>query len=755
MTTLDQDTDLQPVVAVPVRTGAEMTASGTEDYSRHVVGTNIPHIADGLKRGSLRSILVCGSARYEKGKLIKASNAVGDIQNLHNHGITSIYDHIVRLCQPWHYAQPYFILEGNRGSYSDEDGYADYRYTDLRLTPFAHDIYLDIDPDTLPRARGSDLTGIEPHHFSPPIPMTLINGNITIGYGYQSRIPQRNLADVIDVTCAYLKHMNTNILAPFPIEKYIEKLLPDFPIANTITNVKELIAAYKAGKWEHPIMLEGDCVLTQHTINIYAVPYGTQFAPLRELLIDKLNKKSKLYDSWFENVIEGMPQLLGGKNVRPGLRINIKKTVNVFDVWERISRAIGFSGSFVPHLNFVDDKDRLYIGASPNLLLHMWFEARSTALESTKRRELARANDECRVAEAMLIVRDHADEIIALVSGHTGSNEELILEIRKRYRLTYYQASQIEAKATLFGLSRTNREKLVEIRDKAYAKRTAIQAAFNQIVDLMIERAQSLKKRYGTPRQTILPNYIGYVAVDGGCIQFERVEDIDGIITGFPKGDLKIHFYDGSHVVWVPPSGKAITNQIPRIVRGDIYGLPCHPEKAWTVNFSDGGEACCVPRFIPGSRDRGYEYTTSKSYVVRRNGLVQPVKIGDVISKRKNIGLGAKTDIIHVYPHTTDVHYVLVASDATPNEIRLRRIAQGGGAAAMVLPIDGKLHIVHHYTGNDWFFSLPPGCLNRINARGFIIRNANELLGGDDSVVIEIGTARWKRHANFQIIPAL
>src|SRR5215467_6559796 len=121
------------------------------DYAVSVVkGRALPDVSDGQKPVQRRILysmsrmgLGFGGANGTVGaKPVKSARVVGDVLGrFHPHGDQAAYDALVRMAQDFSLRYPLIDGQGNFGS-RDGDAPAAYRYTEVRLTPFAEHVLL-------------------------------------------------------------------------------------------------------------------------------------------------------------------------------------------------------------------------------------------------------------------------------------------------------------------------------------------------------------------------------------------------------------------------------------------------------------------------------------------------------------------------------------------------------------------------------------------------------------------------------------
>ena len=121
------------------------------DYAMSViVGRAFPDVRDGLKPVHRRVLYAMEFLVMIIIKLIKNQRVVvGDvIGKYHPHGDTAVYDHIVRMAQPFAMRNILVDGQGNFGSV-DGDSPAAMRYTEVRMAKISHDILRDLDKETV------------------------------------------------------------------------------------------------------------------------------------------------------------------------------------------------------------------------------------------------------------------------------------------------------------------------------------------------------------------------------------------------------------------------------------------------------------------------------------------------------------------------------------------------------------------------------------------------------------------------------
>lgn len=705
-------------------------------FGMGMIKAAIPNAIDGLKPVHRRLLVVV----KDKTGVIHSPRLVGDAAELHPHGESSIYNVAIRMGQCFEYTPPIldFKAESSGGTYAEPYPGAQ-RYTSCRVSEFTQDVFFKgIEYKVLPKELDELLITYEPIYFVPAIPTALLYANKSIGYGYSSYTIPHNLADVCDLVVAFAEHKKNNAFLPFDYVKHVQKFLPDFPVQGILTNPEELLDAYRAGNFNKKIHLDGEVRLTIDSINIKTLPYGVPFKDLEEtiqLLMSDKNAKG----SWFDKNLLSVKNLSNEHEVGD-IVIKIKRGVNVFEAWEQLRKKIQFSSTITPIPNYNEDGYPVEI-SQPNVLA-MWYNVRYNILISSKKIKITSLSENIRKVEALLIICDYVDEVIAILKKDRPSG---IIAIMERFNLTEFQANYLSA-APLYTISSSSAIELKERKKSLEDQLLEVRASFSKIPDEIAKEALSIKKKYATPRKTRIPNYLGYVKIGGGCIQFESIEEITKIIEDFPKIEMEIHTYDGPHLYKVSDHNKLERGTIPKITTGDIYGLKSN--QVITVNISDG-TACSVKGFVPGSRADGYFYTTPKSRAIYRNGDIKIIDVTEEISLRKTICRGANTNIIYIYPDIKQDHYVIALNTTTPNIVSIQKVATNRSKIG-INPTGNVL--LFHTSEKHFFLNIPETYRSRNTTRVLELIDLEKVLEGKDQIRLDIGSTKVKTNKHIRLL---
>jgi DNA gyrase subunit A len=262
------------------------------DYAMSViVGRALPDVRDGLKPVHRRVLFAMSELGNEWNKPYKKSaRVVGDvIGKYHPHGDTAVYDTIVRMAQP--FSMRYMLVDGqgNFGSI-DGDNAAAMRYTEVRMSKFAHALMLDLEKDTVNFEPNYDETEFAPTVLPTRIPNLLVNGASGIAVGMATNIPPHNLKEVVSACLALIEDSSLTT------EELMEHIPgPDFPTGAVINGRAGIVEAYRTGKGRVRIRavidVETDATTNRATLLVKELPYQVNKARLIEKIAELVKDK--------------------------------------------------------------------------------------------------------------------------------------------------------------------------------------------------------------------------------------------------------------------------------------------------------------------------------------------------------------------------------------------------------------------------------------------------------------------------------
>ena len=262
------------------------------DYAMSViVGRALPDVRDGLKPVHRRVLFAMHELSNDWNKPYKKSaRIVGDvIGKYHPHGDTAVYDTIVRMAQP--FSMRYLLVDGqgNFGSV-DGDAAAAMRYTEIRMSRFAHALLADIEKETVDFAPNYDETEMAPVVLPTRVPQLLVNGSSGIAVGMATNIPTHNLTEVINGCLALIDRPEISITE---LMEHIPG--PDFPTRGMILGKNGIYEAYHTGRGRIVVRarthIETDEKTNKDRIIVTELPYQVNKARLVERIAELVKDK--------------------------------------------------------------------------------------------------------------------------------------------------------------------------------------------------------------------------------------------------------------------------------------------------------------------------------------------------------------------------------------------------------------------------------------------------------------------------------
>ncbi|MCD6045148.1 MAG: gyrA [Gammaproteobacteria bacterium] len=276
---------------LPITIEHELKSSYLDYAMSVIVGRALPDVRDGLKPVHRRTLFAMHELGNDWNKPYKKSaRIVGDvIGKYHPHGDSAVYDTIVRMAQP--FSMRYLLVDGqgNFGSV-DGDAAAAMRYTEVRMSRFAHSLLADLDKETVDFVDNYDGSERIPAVMPTRVPHLLVNGTSGIAVGMATNIPPHNLGEVIDATVALLLNPDLSI---DDLMTFIPG--PDFPTAGIINGRAGIVAAYRTGRGRIYVRakthIETDERSSKESIIITELPYQVNKAKLIEKIADLVREK--------------------------------------------------------------------------------------------------------------------------------------------------------------------------------------------------------------------------------------------------------------------------------------------------------------------------------------------------------------------------------------------------------------------------------------------------------------------------------
>ena len=476
----------------PVDLEKEMKKSFLEYSMSVIVARALPDVRDGLKPVHRRILYTMHENNLTPDKAYrKCADTVGAVLGrYHPHGDASVYDAMVRMAQDFSLRYP--LVDGH-GNFGSVDGHpaAAYRYTEARMSKMSLDMLADIEKETVDFTTNYDDRLQEPVVLPSRFPNLLVNGSTGIAVGMATNIPPHNLCEVVDAICLLIDNPEAELI---DIMDHIKG--PDFPTGGIIMGHAGIRAAYATGRGR--VIVRAKTEIEEHNnrfrIVISEIPYQ----------VNKLNLVKSIIELADEKRVEGIHDVVDHSS-REGMRvvIDLKKDANPQVVLNQLFAYTQMQTTFgVIMLSLVNGIPRILT------LKQMLEEYIKFQVEVITRRtlfELRKAKERAHIWEALKTAVDFIDEVINIIrsSPDIPTSKQRLME---RFAFDDVQATAIVQMriGQLSGLERQKIEdELKELLEKiAYFKRVL---SDDQLVhDIIKEELSEVKKKFGSPRRTLL-----------------------------------------------------------------------------------------------------------------------------------------------------------------------------------------------------------------------------------------------------------
>ena len=376
------------------------------DYAMSViVGRALPDVRDGLKPVHRRVLYAMGELGNDWNKPYKKSaRIVGDvIGKYHPHGDTAVYDTIVRMAQP--FSLRYLLVDG-QGNFGSVDGDAPaaMRYTEIRMSQFAHTLLADLDKETVDFAPNYDGTEQIPQVLPTRAPNLLVNGSSGIAVGMATNIPPHNLNEIIDACVALIDNSDLDISE---LMRFIPG--PDFPTAGIINGRAGIVQAYKTGRGR--IFLRAKVDIEQEdsgkaAIIVQELPYQVNKARLLERIGEMVRDKE----------LEGITALRDESD-KDGMRmvIEVRRGDQPEVVLNNLYKHTQLQVVFGINMVALDNGQPRVMNLKQ--LLHAFLQHRREVVTRRTLYELRKARERAHILEGLAVALANIDPIIALIKA--------------------------------------------------------------------------------------------------------------------------------------------------------------------------------------------------------------------------------------------------------------------------------------------------------------------------------------------------
>ena len=472
----------------PIQRGiVETLETNYMPYAMSVIMSRaIPEI-DGLKPSHRKLLYTMYNMGLLRGRQ-KSANIVGATMRLNPHGDQAIYETMVRLTRGYEaMPHPFVNSKGNFGKYYSRDmAFAASRYTEAGLMPICHELFDDIDKDTVDFVPNYDNSTTEPLLLPVTFPTVLTTPNQGIAVGMASNICSFNLHEVCDTVIEYLGNPDHNFKITMPA--------PDFSTGGQILmNQSAIDDVYRTGRGSVRIRSKW-AVDDTGSIVVTEIPYTTTLEAIIDKIVD-LVKAGKLREI---SDVKDMSDLSGLK-----IRIELKRGTDADKLMTKLFKMTPLEDSFGCNFN-------LLIGGAPRVLgvreiIDEWVAFR---IECIKRRtyfSLNKAKEKLHLLMGLKLILLDIDKAIKIVR-ETEHDDEVVPNLMIGFGVDEVQAEYI-ANIKLRHLNREyilKRLEDIENLQKEIADMEAILGSKARQNRIIINDLKRIKKQYPSERRSEL-----------------------------------------------------------------------------------------------------------------------------------------------------------------------------------------------------------------------------------------------------------
>ena len=453
-----------------------------------IVSRAIPEI-DGFKPAHRKLLYTMYTMNLLNGPRTKSANIVGQTMRLNPHGEGAIYETMVRLSKGYEaILTPFVDSKGSFGKvYSRDMAYAASRYTEAKLSAICHEIFRDIDKDTVDFADNYDGTTKEPQLLPTSFPNILVSANQGTAVGMGCRICGFNLTEVCQTTIEYLKNPDCNIMDTLKA--------PDFPTGGELIFDREAMEEiYRTGKGSFRVRAKWRYIKKQNIIEIYEIPYTTTVGAIMDKVSDliKQGKIREIADMRDETDLSGLK-----------LAIDLKRGTDPEKLMQKLFKMTPLMDTFSCDFNILIAGMPRVMGIAE--ILEEWTAWR---IETIRRRvyfDLSKKKEKLHMLKGLGKILLDIDKAIAIIRnteleaevipnlmigfGIDEAQAEYVAEIKLRNINREYILKRVEETAAI-------EEEIVDLEDISKNK--------SRIKKIIIDELKNVIKKYGAERKTTI-----------------------------------------------------------------------------------------------------------------------------------------------------------------------------------------------------------------------------------------------------------
>ncbi len=390
-----------------------------------IISRAIPEI-DGFKPSHRKLLYTMYKMGLLNGAKTKSSNIVGQTMKLNPHGDMAIYETMVRLTRGnQSLLHPLVDSKGNFGKvYSRDMAFAAPRYTEAKLDGICHEIFKNIDKDTVEFVDNFDGTMKEPTLLPVTFPTILVNANQGIAVGMASNIASFNLGEVCDAVIEYLKDEDADLM------QYIKA--PDFPTGGSIIyNHEQIKEIFETGRGSLKIRAKYRFDKKNNMIEVFEIPYTTTSEAIIDKIIEliKNGKIKEVSDLRDETDLQGLR-----------IAIELKRGTDPDALMLKLFKMTPLEDSFSCNFNILIDGAPQVLGIKD--ILYYWSNFRISCIKRQTKYEIGVKAEKLHLLNGLAKILLDIDKAIAIIRG-TEDDSLVVPNLMKGFHIDEKQAEYV------------------------------------------------------------------------------------------------------------------------------------------------------------------------------------------------------------------------------------------------------------------------------------------------------------------------
>ena len=461
-------------------------------YAMYVIRErSIPEI-DGFKPSHRKLLYTMYKMGLLTGSRTKSANVVGQTMKLNPHGDAAIYETLVRLTRGNEsLLHPFIDSKGSFGKqYSRDMAYAAARYTEVKLDPFAAELFRGIDKNAVDLVDNYDATMKEPLLLPTTFPNVLVSPNLGIAVGMTTNICSFNLAEICDGTIQLLRKPDTSVDKMLDIIK-----APDFPGGGFLLYDREKFRSIdETGRGNFTLRARYVYEKKDNCIDIVQIPYSTSIELIMKRIGD-LVKEGKLKEiTDFRDEID----LSGFK-----LTLDLRRGVDPDKLMAKLYKLTPLEDDFSCNFNVLIDGTPKQLGVIG--ILKEWIAFRMSCVRRELSFDLQKKQEKLHLLLGLGKILLDIDKAIRIVR-ETEREDDVVPNLMEGFGIDRIQAEYI-AEIKLRNLNREYIINRIQEIESLRAEIDELKAKIGddiKIRDHIASELREVKKKYAKPRMTQL-----------------------------------------------------------------------------------------------------------------------------------------------------------------------------------------------------------------------------------------------------------